>query len=88
MLEDAIAKAQNGKEAAPPPPETVKEIHVDAFITIEAIIHDFAAVVDFIAPLFFLLLNSIIQFGFNRIAIEILFLINFIITFIFFSFLL
>ena len=56
--------------------------------TIEAIIHDFAAVVDFIAPLFFLLLNSIIQFGFNRIAIEILFLINFIITFIFFSFLL
>ena len=45
--------------------------------TIEAIIHDFAAVVDFIAPLFFLLLNSIIQFGFNRIVIEILFLINF-----------
>ena len=32
MLEDAIAKAQNGKEAAPPPPETVMEIHVDAFI--------------------------------------------------------
>lgn len=56
--------------------------------TIEAIIHDFAAVVDFIASLFFLLLNSIIQFGFNRIVIEILFLINFIITFIFFSFLL
>ncbi len=32
MLEDAIVKAQSGKEAAPPPPETVMEIHVDAFI--------------------------------------------------------
>ena len=32
MLEDAIAKGQNGKEAGPPPPETVMEIHVDAFI--------------------------------------------------------
>ena len=32
MLEDAIAKAQTGKDVAPPPPETVMEIHVDAFI--------------------------------------------------------
>ena len=32
MLEEAIAKAQTGKEVEPPPPETVMEIHVDAFI--------------------------------------------------------
>ncbi len=32
MLEDAIAKAQSGKEQEPDQPETVMEIHVDAFI--------------------------------------------------------
>lgn len=37
MLEEAIAKAQTGKEVEPPPPETVMEIHVDAFIDNEYI---------------------------------------------------
>lgn len=37
MLEEAITKAQTGKEIEPPPPETVMEIHVDAFIDNEYI---------------------------------------------------